>query len=228
MRLLPGQQVIGYFPRFGVHFSEPAPLIEEPAVIRVAGAVARCFEVPVTRLATLERRAMVADFHCVAGWTAQGLRWDGVGFRTFYESVIVPEARPEPDVSHILFHGADGYRSALTLDDALDNDVLLADHLGETALNSNHGAPVRLLSPKQYGYKSTKHLCCIELHTGEPADGHKKAVPNFLLSLVKAHPRARVSREERHRHLPAWVARGIGQMLISRSRRRVEEADLNE
>ena len=220
MSLPPGEQVIGYFPRFGTHFSQPAPFTEEPAVIRVAGAVARCFEVPVTRLAELERRAMVADFHCVAGWTAQGLRWDGVAFRTFYESVIVPEARPEPSVSHILFQGADGYRSALTLEDALDVDVLLADRLGGVALDGRHGAPARLLSPKQYGYKSTKHLCCIELHTREPGDGHEKAVPAFLLALVKAHPRARVAEEERHRYLPAWVVRGMYRKFIPRGKRR--------
>ncbi len=214
MGLPPGQQPIGYFPRFGVHFSEPAPPIAEPAAIQVAGAVTRPLEVPVSRLAELERRAIIADFHCVAGWTAQGLHWGGVAFRTFYESIIVPEAKPEPGVSHILFQGADGYRSTLTLDDAFDNDVLLADQLGDAALDSDHGAPVRLVSPKQYGYKSTKHLCCIELHTREPADGHQRVVPRFLLTLVKPHPRARVSEEERHRYLPAWAVRGIYRKLI--------------
>lgn len=214
MSLPPGQQSIGYFPRFGVHhFSEPPQLISEPAAIRVEGALARRLEVPVSRLAGLTRQAMVADFHCVAGWTARDLHWGGVAFRTFYESVIVPEAKPEPGVSHILFQGADGYRSTLTLGDAFENDVLLADQLGETALNRNHGAPVRLVSPKQYGYKSTKHLCCIELHTREPADGHERAVPDFLLALLKAHPRARVAEEERHRYLPAWALRGIYRKL---------------
>ncbi len=209
MSLPPGQHVIGYFPRFGVRSAEPPPLISEPAVIRVEGAVARRLEVPVSRLAELRRRALIADFHCVAGWTAQDLHWGGVTFRTFYETVIVPEAKPEPGVSHILFRGADGYRSTLTLDDAFENDVLLADQLGETALNSDHGAPVRLVSPKQYGYKNTKHLCSIELHTREQADGHERAIPNFLLTLLGPHPRARVSEEERHRYLPAWVLRRI-------------------
>lgn len=220
MSLPPGQKVIGYFPRFGTHLSEPAPRIEEPAIIRVAGAVARCLEVPLIRLTQLDHRTMVADFHCVAGWTAEGLRWDGVAFRRFYESVIVPEASPEPGVSHILFQGADGFRSVLTLDDALDSNVLLADRLGGAALDSRHGAPVRLVSPRQYGYKSTKHLCRIELHTSEPADGHEKAGLNFLLALLKAHPRARVSEEERHRYLPAWLIRGLYRKFIPRRRSR--------
>jgi DMSO/TMAO reductase YedYZ molybdopterin-dependent catalytic subunit len=209
MSLPPGQRDIGYFPRFGVRVSEPPPLISEHAVIRVEGAIARRLEVPVARLAELTRQTIIADFHCVAGWSAQDLHWGGVAFRRFYESVIVPEAKPEPGVTHLLFQGADGYRSALTLGDALETDVLLADQLGETPLSGTHGAPVRLVSPKQYGYKSTKHLCRIELHTREPADGHEKAIPDFLLKLVKAHPRARVWEEERHRHLPAWALRRI-------------------
>ena len=217
MSLPPGQQVIGFFPRFGTHRYVAAPPINGLAMIRIAGAVVRSMDFPVARLAHLERRAVVADFHCVAGWTAEGLRWDGVAFRRFYESVIVPEATPHPGVSHILFRGADGFRSAVTLQDALDSDVLLADRLGGAALDSRHGAPVRLLSPKQYGYKSTKHLCCIELHISEPADGHEKAIPDFLLALLKAHPRARVSEEERHRYLPAWLIRGLYRRFIPRS-----------
>jgi DMSO/TMAO reductase YedYZ molybdopterin-dependent catalytic subunit len=210
MTLPPGQRAVGYFPRFGLPFWERPPVIAEPALIRVAGAVARPLEVPVSRLAQLERRAIVADFHCVTGWTAQGLHWGGVAFRTFYESVVVPEASPAPGVSHVRFEGVDGYRATLTLDDALDDGVLLADQFGGAALDADHGAPVRLLSPRQYGYKSAKHLCSIELHTREPgADGHRKAGHRLLFALVKGHPRARVSEEERHRYLPAWAVRGV-------------------
>jgi DMSO/TMAO reductase YedYZ molybdopterin-dependent catalytic subunit len=176
----------------------------------VTGAVAHPIEFPVSRLAALERRELIADFHCVTGWTAPGLHWGGVAFRTFYETVIVPETRPQPGVSHLLLEGADGFTTALLLDDALDSDVLLADRLGGKALDSDHGAPVRLLSPKQYGYKSAKHLCGIELHTREPKDGYRKGVRRrFLKGVVAPHPRARVAREERHRYLPAWVVRGI-------------------
>src|SRR5260370_39112164 len=100
MSLPPGQQAIGYFPRFGSHLREPAPFISEPAMIRIEGAVTRHLEVPVSRLAELERRAITADFHCVAGWSAQDLHWGGVAFRTFYETVIVPEAQPKTGVSH--------------------------------------------------------------------------------------------------------------------------------
>ena len=215
MSLPPGQRAMGYLPRFGIAFWELPPPIAEPALIRVAGAVIHPLVVPVSRLAELQRRDIVADFHCVTGWSVPGLHWSGVAFRTFYESVIVPEAGPDPGVSHILFEGADGFRTTLAFADAFDDDVMLASQLSGTALDSDHGAPVRLLSPKQYGYKSTKHLCCIELHTREPADGYRQGIRRrFLKWLVTPHPRARVAEEERHRYLPAWVVRGSYRALI--------------
>jgi DMSO/TMAO reductase YedYZ molybdopterin-dependent catalytic subunit len=215
MSLPPGQRASGSFPRFGIANWEPPPPAANAPLIRVAGAVGQPIEVPVSRLAELDRRDLVADFHCVTGWTVRDLRWGGVAFRTFYEAVIVPEARPEPGVSHVLFEGADGFRSDLALGDALEEGVLLADRLGGAALGSDHGAPARLLSPKQYAYKSAKHLCRIELHTREPAEGYRTGALRRLLKwLVTPHPRARVSEEERHRHLPAWAVRGLYRMLI--------------
>jgi DMSO/TMAO reductase YedYZ molybdopterin-dependent catalytic subunit len=210
-----GQRAIGYFPRrYGVGFWEAAPQIAQPALVRIGGAVARQLQVPVAHFAELKRRELVADMHCVTGWTAQGLRWGGVSFRTFYESVIVPEAGPDPGVTHILLEGADGELTAVLLEDALSDDVLLADQLGGTALDSDHGAPLRFVSPKQYAYKSTKYLCGIELCTREPVDGHRKAGIRFLRRLVKQHPRARVSQQERHRYLPAWAVRRIYRMFF--------------
>ena len=58
----------------------------------------------------------------------------------------------------------------MTIEDALGDDVLIAEHLDGRPLDGDHGAPVRLVSPSQYGFISTKHLCRIELHTAEPAE----------------------------------------------------------
>src|SRR2546421_608972 len=89
-----------------------------------------------------------------------------------------------------------------------------ADHLHGESLSGDHGGPARLLSPSQYGYKSVKHLCSIELHRSEPAEGHTDLVLNLGLRLVKPHPRARVAAEERHRYLPPWAVRWLNFNLI--------------
>lgn len=215
--LPPGQQEIAGFPRFGAHLGHPPPTPPADPVIEIAGAVAEPSAFSVADLATLPPRGVTADFHCVAGWTATGLTWEGVGFRDFYREVVRATARPEGSVSHLVFEGLDGYRSIVGLDDALAEDVLLATHLDGRPLDGDHGAPVRLLSPGQYGYISTKHLCRIELHTREPAlRYHRSSSTDRRLQLVKPHPRARVWEEERHRYVPAWALRHLYRRLIPR------------
>ena len=57
----------------------------------------------------------------------------------------------------------------MLLEDALADDVLLADRLDGAPLDAKHGAPVRLVAPAHYGFINVKHLCRIEVLTGEPA-----------------------------------------------------------
>jgi DMSO/TMAO reductase YedYZ molybdopterin-dependent catalytic subunit len=204
--LPPGQHLIDRFPRYGTHLFRPVPDLSGLRALTVTGAVESEGEIPLADLAALPRRQMVADFHCVAGWSVQGLRWEGILFRDLYESVIAKRQTQAP-ITHIRFVGIDGFQSVLAIDDALEDDVMVADHLDGEPLTGEHGGPVRLVCPSRYGYKSAKHLRTIELHTSEPAEGHADGTLNVGLRLVKPHPRARVAAEERHGRLPAWSVR---------------------
>jgi len=219
-QLPPGQRVIDWFPRFGIRLSGPAPAIPVDPVIAVGGAVTEAFAVPIADLAGYPRRQLHADFHCVSGWTSLGLRWEGVAFAELYRSSIEPALRPGAVVTHVEFRGLDGFNSVVTIEDALDDDVLLADHLDGEPLGTDHGAPLRVVSPAQYGYISTKHLCRIDVHTAEPTDRPRSFVLDVLLH---SHPRARVAHEERHGSLPGRVVRPIYQavaaVMLRRSRR---------
>jgi DMSO/TMAO reductase YedYZ molybdopterin-dependent catalytic subunit len=182
--------------------------------------VAKPFALPLAELATIPRRELTADFHCVAGWSATGLRWEGVAFETFYRKIIEPSVRPDTSITHVVFGGLDGYRSVVLIEDALAEDVLIADRLGGRPLDGDHGAPVRLVSPGQYGFMSTKHLCHVELHTAAPVERyHPSPFIQFGLQLVKPHRRARVWEEERHRYLPGWSLRPVYRQLIPTIRR---------
>lgn len=212
MTLPPGQHEIGGFPRFGTHLQQPAPAVPAVPAIEVAGAVKEPFSVPLSRLAELPRREQVADLHCVSGWSATGLRWEGVPFAAFYSAIVEPALRPGTTITHVVLRGLDGYRSVLEIEDALGDDVLLAEHLDGAPLDGDHGAPVRFVSPSQYGFLSMKHLCRVELHTSNPRSGFGR-IGRFtdvsLRSLIKPHPRARVWEEERHYSLPAWAVRHL-------------------
>lgn len=203
--LPPGQRPVEGFPRFGADLSRPPPAVPVDPVIEIRGAVIEPFELPLAMLATLPRHELTADFHCVAGWSATDLRWEGVSFETFYRAVIEPALAPGTSVTHLVFRGLDGWRAAVSIEDALGEDVLLAEHLDGRPLDGDHGAPVRLVSPKQYGYINTKHLCRIEVHTAAPRNVQRSPV----MRLLAPHPRARVWEEERHRYLPWWTVRHV-------------------
>jgi DMSO/TMAO reductase YedYZ molybdopterin-dependent catalytic subunit len=209
MTLPPGQRAVDGFPRFGTHLHRPPPAVPAEPVIEITGSVVEPVAVPLAALGGLERRELTADFHCVAGWTATGLRWEGVAFAAFHRRFVEPAVAPGAVVSHLVFAGLDGHRSAVTVEDALAANVLLAERLGGRPLDGDHGAPVRLVSPDQYGFVSTKHLCRIELHEREP-DIDTSPVDRLLA----AHPRARVWSEERHRRLPGRAVRMTYRLLI--------------
>ncbi|MFI6868348.1 molybdopterin-dependent oxidoreductase [Nocardia sp. NPDC050406] len=208
MALPPGQRAVEGFPRFGTHLHHPPPPVPAEPVIEIGGAVVETATVSADDLAKMPRREVAADFHCVAGWSATGLRWEGVSFAPFYRERIAPLIEPGATITHIVFEGLDGFRAVAVLEDALADDVLIADRLDGQPLNGDHGAPLRLVSPRQYGFMNTKHLCRIELHTTEPP------VPDRY-SPISGHPRARVWEEERHRYLSGRLVRPVYRWLIA-------------
>ena len=219
--LPPGQSAIRGFPRFGTHVHHPPPAVPAEPTLHVSGAVTEPLALPVRELRTLPRHEVVADFHCVAGWSATGLRWEGVPFAAFHREVLAPRATGT--VTPVKFVGSDGHWSVALLEDVHGDDVLLAEHLDGRPLDGNHGAPLRLVSPGQYGFINTKHLCRIELLTAEPATcvGSASTQAGIGLRLLgyKRFVRARVWEQERHRFLPPRLVRELSRLLIPGIRR---------
>ncbi len=134
----------------------------------------------------------MSDFHCVTTWTYRGARWGGVRFSELAATVF-DGATP----TYLAAHAADRM-SAIYVADDLDNDnVLLATKLNDQPLDRRHGAPLRLVSPDQYGYKNLKHLVGLDFRHEEPSSTLGP----------KEHLRARVAAEERHASLPNWAVK---------------------
>ena len=204
--LPPGQRRIDWFPRFGTDLTGPTPTVPAAPCIAIRGVVTGAVEFPVADLGRLNRREVVADFHCVAGWTFTDLRWEGVPFAEFFRQVIEPILAPGVCVTHVAFRGLDGERAVFEIADAMAESVLIADTLDGAPLGGDHGAPARIVSPNQYGYMNIKHLCRIDLLAGAPAP--RRHAP-LLERLLLSHPRARVWEEERHGSAPSWLVRPI-------------------
>lgn len=215
--LPPGQIATDAFPRFGLTpFAERFPKQVQVIELDICGDVAASISVgePLQRLPRVEQ---VADFHCVTTWTRRALRWSGFRFADFYEEIVVPMARPHPQATFVVLRCQDGFRARMSLADLLAADVMLADRLDDEPLTIEHGAPLRLVAPAHYGYKSAKHLDRIEFW----CDDRKFRPPGLRFM---EHPRGRVALEERGQWIPGIVLRYLYRPLIGSTAARFRRA----
>jgi DMSO/TMAO reductase YedYZ molybdopterin-dependent catalytic subunit len=215
--LPPGQREIETFPRFGlIPFAGRFPTALEAPKIQIGGDVEASVEVG-KELELVARVEQCSDFHCVTTWTRRNLQWSGIRFSDFYQQIVVPLARPSPGATFVILRGQDGARASLPLDDLLAPDVLLADRLDGQPLPIEHGAPLRLVAPAHYGYKSVKHINRIELWLSSAS--YRPVGLRFMV-----HPRARVAKEERGQWVPGWLLRYLYRPLIRPTASRFERA----
>ncbi|PSK92248.1 DMSO/TMAO reductase YedYZ molybdopterin-dependent catalytic subunit [Murinocardiopsis flavida] len=203
--------------RFGLpQFAAVRPVVPDRPVITVGGTVRAPMQVAVAEVLALpgRRSAQRSDLHCVTTWSATGLEWGGVPFAAVHEW-LAQRVEPHPKCAWVVFTGLDGYRSCLRLDDALADDVLLADTLHGEPLSPDEGAPVRLVVPAHYGYKSVRHVCAVEYRTR-----YDSGSVGWI-----GHRRARISHEERGPLLPGWVWRPVWRGMIPGVRRRYARFD---
>ena len=84
--------------------------------------------------------------------------WDGILWRHFLDNIEL-----EPGASHALFVSLnEGYKTTVPLADLDHPRVLLATGVGGEPLEPEYGAPLRMLIPHLYGYKSCKWLGTIQ------------------------------------------------------------------
>ncbi len=215
--LPPGQRETPDFPRFGLTpFAVRFPTVTDTIRLQMGGDVANLVDVG-SALERIARVEQCSDFHCVTTWTRKDLEWGGIRFSDFYNQIVQPLAQPAVDASFVVLRGQDGARISLPLEDLLAPDVLLADRLNGHTLSIAHGAPLRLVAPAHYGYKSVKHLCRIEFW--QSSDNYRPFGLRFM-----AHPRARVALEERGQWVPGWLLRHLYRPLVHPTVRRFESA----
>jgi len=158
-----------YIPRMVVYDVFPRPNIDLAThVIRVRGLVKRELNIPVRRMMSeMPCVELVADFHCVTGWSVAKLRWRGTPTRA-----ILEEAGAEG--RYVLAIGADGYSATLPIDALVDEPSIVAWGLNGGPIPPHHGY-VRLVAPLRYGWKSVKYLTEL-LIVDEPVPGYWEAL----------------------------------------------------
>ena len=157
------------------------PFRPTPWAVEVGGLVAkpRTFDIDDllhTFAADLQERA--CRHRCVEAW-AMAVPWTG-----FPLASLLRRVEPLPDARYVRFTSFDRpeeagrqsdrsepwpYTEGLTLAEAGNDLAFLAVGMYGHPLLKQHGAPVRLVVPWKYGFKSAKSVVRIELTKDEPA-----------------------------------------------------------
>jgi DMSO/TMAO reductase YedYZ molybdopterin-dependent catalytic subunit len=98
-----------------------------------------------------------SDIHCVTTWTRLNNLWEGPSSK-----VVTGMVKLDPRVRYVIVHGAEGFTTNLTLEDFLQDDVLFAMKHDDKSISEEHGAPVRLVVPRLYFWKSAKWVTGLE------------------------------------------------------------------
>lgn len=141
---------------------------------------------------------------CVEAW-AMAVPWSGIPLARLLERV-----EPSFDAKYVRFvsfnrpkeaPGIDSqpwypwpYFEALRIDEAMNELAMLVTGVYGHALPKQHGAPVRLVVPWKYGYKSAKSIVRIELVATQPRTFWSDLEPSeydFLANVdpTRPHPR---------------------------------------
>ncbi|MBN9338736.1 MAG: protein-methionine-sulfoxide reductase catalytic subunit MsrP [Comamonadaceae bacterium] len=188
------QDATGYnnFYEFGTDKSDPArnahTLKTRPWTVEIEGLVKKPGKWGIedlVRLSAQEER--VYRLRCVEGWSMV-IPWVGyslaqliqrvepLGSAKYVEFVTLADKAAMPGVNSRVLDWP--YTEGLRMDEAMHPLTLLAFGMYGEVLPHQNGAPVRLVVPWKYGFKSAKSIVKIRFTEKEPATAWNKAARN--------------------------------------------------
>lgn len=124
---------------------------------------------------------------CVEAWSMV-VPWQGFELRQLLEQVGVQSGakyvafetlvRPEEMIGQNRANVPWPYREGLRLDEAMNPLALMATGLYGEAMPNQNGAPIRLVVPWKYGFKSIKSIVKIVLTDTQPENSWNQILPN--------------------------------------------------
>jgi DMSO/TMAO reductase YedYZ molybdopterin-dependent catalytic subunit len=154
-RLPPGQYKDSRMPV--LHYRSVPDFDPKEWRFRIWGEVEEERELTYKRFISLPQVKVFSDIHCVTTWSKFNITWEGVASTTLEELV-----RIKPGARFVLIHSGDGYSTNLSLDDFFQEDVVFALKQDGEPITPKHGAPVRLVVPRLYFWKSAKWATGVE------------------------------------------------------------------
>lgn len=137
-------------------YNPVAPLDPSKYKLRVGGLVDKPLSLGLADLRKLPQESFSARMKCVQGWSAR-TTWGGFRFVN-----LLDLAKPQSGVKAIRIDCADKWYEYFPIEEMVSSRVLLVLDMAGKPLADRHGAPLRLLDPRRYGYKSAKLITSIE------------------------------------------------------------------
>ena len=184
----------------------------EPWQIAVGGLVENPVTFSMTEiLANIVQEERVYRMRCVEGWSMV-IPWLG-----FPLAKLIEEARPTTQARFVGFQTVESpaempglddkrypwpYTEGLRLDEAMHNLTILATGMYGKSMLPQNGAPIRLVVPWKYGFKSIKSIIKIDLLAEQPATFWNSIAPDEYgfysnVNPNKPHPRWSQATERR-------------------------------
>ena len=208
---------------FGTSKSDPHDFADklqtDPWRVTIEGAVTKSLNLDVEeliKLIPLEER--VYRLRCVEGWSMV-IPWVGIPLHT-----LLKRASPTGNAKYVEFISLKRpsemigqkidmldwpYKEGLRLDEAMHPLTILAVGLYGKILPKQNGAPIRLVVPWKYGFKSIKAITKIRLVEKMPVSTWMKANPKEYGFYANVNP------EVDHPRWTQVTERRIGESLLS-------------
>jgi len=177
--------------------------VTRPWTIEVGGLVQKPKTFGIEDLLKFEQEERVYRLRCVEGWSMV-IPWVGFPLKKILDAVE-PLGKAKYVAFQTLFDskqmqssfsaGIDfPYLEGLRLDEALHPLTILATGLYGKQMPNQNGAPIRLVVPWKYGYKSIKSVVKITLTDDEPPTTWSNALPSVYGFYSNVNPNVNVLR----------------------------------
>ncbi len=154
-RLPPGQRWV-HKPQV-LHYGGVPEVRLDEWTLSITGLVDKPLALDWSAFSTMPMQKTARDFHCVTGWSAMDVEWEGVDF-----TGIAALAGAARQARFVMFGCLGGYTTNVPLEALSNGDALLAVAMNGARLSPEHGAPLRLVVPSKYAWKSAKWVSSIE------------------------------------------------------------------
>ena len=142
---------------FRLMWYSPVPAIDPQTWrLKIGGLVEKPAELSLGGLRKLPQEKQSSRLKCVQCWSAR-TEWGGLRFHQILDLV-----KPKATAKAVRIDCADKWYEYFAIRDLLSPRVLLALDMAGKPLADKHGAPLRLIDPARYGYKSAKLITSIQ------------------------------------------------------------------